>query len=154
MGFDKKWSLEAFKVTLYPLLRANSSGCHCTENRSGSGAQAPLHVDTDVNLAHEYAPNRVNFREPENWKFVCHKFPETREGHLLGGRCASRNVPRRRRKFQLSREVIRLPGASHRRIRNHHRRSGCQFRGLRSSSNRHQSSPARVRSNGDGCLHR
>ena len=69
-GFDKARSLAAFKETLYPLLRANCSGCHSTENKLGSGAQAPLHADVDVNLAHEYALTRVNFRDPENSKFV------------------------------------------------------------------------------------
>jgi hypothetical protein len=63
MGFDKKRSLKAFQATVYPLLRANCSGCHSTENRTGTGAQAPLHADVDVNLAHEYALTRVNFRE-------------------------------------------------------------------------------------------
>ena len=70
MGFDKARSLEAFKTTLYPLLRANCSGCHSTENTSGSGAQAPVHADVNVNLAHEYALTRVNFREPAESKFV------------------------------------------------------------------------------------
>ena len=70
MGFDKKRSLEAFKGTVYPLLRANCAGCHSTQNTAGSGAQAPLHSDVDVNLAHEYALTRVNFREPENSKLV------------------------------------------------------------------------------------
>jgi len=69
-GFDKAKSLAAFKETLYPVLRANCSGCHSTENKLGSGAQAPLHADVDVNLAHEYALTRVNFRDPENSKFV------------------------------------------------------------------------------------
>jgi hypothetical protein len=69
-GFDKAKSLAAFKETLYPLLRANCSGCHSTENKLGSGAQAPLHADVDVNLAHEYALTRVNFRDPENSKLV------------------------------------------------------------------------------------
>ena len=69
-GFDKARSLAAFKETLYPLLRANCSGCHSTENKLASGAQAPLHADVDVNLAHEYALTRVNFRDPENSKFV------------------------------------------------------------------------------------
>ncbi len=69
-GFDKARSLAAFKETLYPLLRANCSGCHSTENKLGSGAQAPLHSDVDVNLAHSYALTRVNFREPENSRFV------------------------------------------------------------------------------------
>ena len=45
MGFDKKRSLEAFKVTLYPLLRAECSTCHSTENRTGTGAQAPILAD-------------------------------------------------------------------------------------------------------------
>ena len=70
MGFDKARSLKAFKETLYPLLRQNCSGCHSTENKNGSGAQAPLHADVDVNLAHEYALTRVNFRDLENSKFV------------------------------------------------------------------------------------
>jgi hypothetical protein len=70
MGFDKARSLEAFQDTLYPLLRDSCEGCHSTENTNGSGAQAPLHADVDVNLAHEYALTRVNFREPENSKLV------------------------------------------------------------------------------------
>lgn len=70
MGFDKARSLKAFQGTLYPLLRANCSGCHSTQNTTGSGAQAPLHADVDVNLAHEYALTRVNFREPDNSKLV------------------------------------------------------------------------------------
>ena len=70
MGFNKERSLKAFKETLHPVLRANCSGCHSTENRSGSGAQAPLHADVDVNLAHEYALTRVNFLKPENSKLA------------------------------------------------------------------------------------
>ncbi|HVQ63773.1 MAG TPA: hypothetical protein VMT78_04505, partial [Terriglobia bacterium] len=70
MGFDKARSLAAFKDTLYPLLRQNCSGCHSTENKTGSGAQAPIHSDVDVNLAHEYALTRVNFRELKESKFV------------------------------------------------------------------------------------
>jgi hypothetical protein len=70
MGFDKARSLKAFQETLYPVLRANCSGCHSTENKTGSGAQAPVHADVDVNLAHEYALTRVNFREPAESKFV------------------------------------------------------------------------------------
>ena len=52
MGFDKKRSLEAFETTVYPVLRADCSGCHSTQNTAGSGAQAPLHSDVDVNVAH------------------------------------------------------------------------------------------------------
>jgi hypothetical protein len=70
MGFDKKRSLEAFKTTVYPLLRANCSGCHSTQNKNGNGAQAPLHSDIDPSLAHEYALTRVNFREPANSRLV------------------------------------------------------------------------------------
>jgi hypothetical protein len=70
MGFDKARSLAAFKETLYPLLRQNCSGCHSTENKLASGAQAPVHSDVDVNLAHEYALTRVNFRELPESKFV------------------------------------------------------------------------------------
>lgn len=71
MNFDKARSLAAFEETLYPHLRSSGcSGCHNTANTSGSGAQAPLHADVDVALAHEYALTRVNFRDPENSKFV------------------------------------------------------------------------------------
>jgi mono/diheme cytochrome c family protein len=70
MGFDKAKSLAAFKETLYPVLRQNCSGCHSTENKTQSGAQAPIHSDIDPNLAHEYALTRVNFRELEESKFV------------------------------------------------------------------------------------
>jgi mono/diheme cytochrome c family protein len=70
MGFDKARSLAAFKETLYPLLRQNCSGCHNTQNKLGSGAQAPVHSDVDPNLAHEYALTRVNFRELRESKFV------------------------------------------------------------------------------------
>src|SRR5580692_7346369 len=38
MGFDKARSLKAFQETLYPVLRANCSGCHSTENTTASGA--------------------------------------------------------------------------------------------------------------------
>jgi hypothetical protein len=70
MGFDKARSLKAFQETLYPVLRANCSGCHSTENTTGSGAQAPVHADVNVNLAHEYALTRVNFRDLVESKFV------------------------------------------------------------------------------------
>jgi hypothetical protein len=70
MGFDKERSLKAFQATVYPLLRANCSGCHSTQNTTGSGAQAPLHSDVDVNVAHEYALTRVNFREPASSRLV------------------------------------------------------------------------------------
>src|SRR6202050_2254069 len=70
MGFDKARSVKPFQETLYPVLRANCSGCHSTENTTGGGAQAPLHADVNVNLAHEYALTRVNFRDPKNSTFV------------------------------------------------------------------------------------
>ena len=70
MGFDMATSLAAFQTTLYPLLRTNCSGCHSTENTLGSGAQAPIHSDKDVKLAHQYALTRVNFRSPADSKFV------------------------------------------------------------------------------------
>jgi len=70
MGFDKDVSQAAFEKTLYPILRKNCSGCHSTANKSGSGAQAPLHADVDVALAHEYALTRTNFRDIPNSKFV------------------------------------------------------------------------------------
>jgi hypothetical protein len=66
LNFDKTRSLEAFKSTLYPLLRTNCSPCHSTDTR----AQAPIHSDVDPALAHEYALTRVNFRKPEDSKFV------------------------------------------------------------------------------------
>ncbi len=65
MKFDKAASLAAFKTTLYPLLTSNCSGCHSTANTSASGAQAPLHADQEVGLAHEYALTKVNLRNPD-----------------------------------------------------------------------------------------
>lgn len=70
MHFDKQRLLEAFKKTVYPLLREHCSGCHSTANTFGSGAQAPLTADPDVNLAHEYALTRVDFRTPADSKLV------------------------------------------------------------------------------------
>jgi hypothetical protein len=70
LGFDKAASLAAFQTTLYPLLRANCVRCHSTDNAAGSGAQAPIHSDGDINLAHEYALTRVNFESPADSKFV------------------------------------------------------------------------------------
>jgi hypothetical protein len=70
MGFDKELSRHAFETTVYPLLQANCSGCHSTLNTRASGAQAPIHSDADVSLAHEYALTRVNFRDPEESKLV------------------------------------------------------------------------------------
>ena len=70
MNFDMNTSLQAFKTTLWPLLRTNCSTCHSTENTLGAGAQAPIHADPDVNLAHQYALTRVNFRSPADSKFV------------------------------------------------------------------------------------
>lgn len=70
MGFDKARSLEAFRGTVYAITSTACAGCHSTANQSGSGAQAPLHADVDVNLAHEYALTRVNFRDPEHSKLV------------------------------------------------------------------------------------
>jgi hypothetical protein len=87
MGFDKKRSLEAFKGTVYPLLRANCSGCHSTQNKAGSGAQAPLHSDVDVNVAHEYALTRVNFREPANSRLVVRMIIDRH--NCFSGSCAA-----------------------------------------------------------------
>jgi hypothetical protein len=70
MNFDMATSLAAFQTTLYPLLRSNCSGCHSTEVTVGAGAQAPIHADSDVSLAHQYALTRVNFRSPADSKFV------------------------------------------------------------------------------------
>lgn len=86
MGFNKARSLEAFEVTLYPLLRANCSACHSSENRTGTGAQAPLHADADVTLAHEYALTRVNFRDPENSRLVVRMGIDRH--NCFGGSCA------------------------------------------------------------------
>lgn len=70
MQFDKERSREAFESTVYPLLQANCGACHSTINTLSSGAQAPLHSDTDPALAHEYALTRVNFHHPEESKLV------------------------------------------------------------------------------------
>jgi hypothetical protein len=70
MGFDKARSLEAFRTTVYAITSSACAACHSTANRTGSGAQAPLHADVDVSLAHEYALTRVNLRDPAKSKLV------------------------------------------------------------------------------------
>ena len=70
MNFDMATSLAAFKTTLYPILQANCSPCHSTANTDGNGAQPPVHSDQNVELAHQYALTRVNFRSPGDSKFV------------------------------------------------------------------------------------
>lgn len=65
-SFDKASSLAAFQRTVYPLLRTNCAACHSTDTR----AQAPIHSDVDVTLAHDYALTRMNFAHPEDSKFV------------------------------------------------------------------------------------
>ncbi len=70
-SFDRQASLAAFKDTLYPLLRSSTCiACHNSAITAAGGAQAPLHTDNDVDLAHEYALTRVNFADPEKSKFV------------------------------------------------------------------------------------
>ncbi len=70
-SFDRQASLAAFRDTLYPLLRSSTCvSCHSSTSTLASGAQAPLHTDGDIELAHEYALTRVNFAEPENSRFV------------------------------------------------------------------------------------
>lgn len=63
---DFEVSKAAFTTHVYPLLQQNCSGCHST----ASGAQAPIHSDQDVDLAHKYALTKVNFRNPETSRFV------------------------------------------------------------------------------------
>lgn len=63
---DKAASLAAFETTVYPILREHCSNCHSSQTH----AQAPIHADGDVELAHEYALTRVNFRKPADSKFV------------------------------------------------------------------------------------
>lgn len=71
-GFDKEKSLPAFEGTLYKFLRSSGcSGCHnSAAAEEYGGHQAPLHSDNNVELAHEYALTRVNFKDPANSKFV------------------------------------------------------------------------------------
>lgn len=88
MGFDKAVSQKAFEETLYPVLRnGGCAGCHSTENKSASGAQAPLHSDVDPQLAHEYALTRVNFREPEESKIAIRLYIDRH--NCFGSSCAA-----------------------------------------------------------------
>lgn len=59
-------SKAAFEADVYPLLVQNCSGCHSTS----TGKQAPIHSDTNLDLAHKYALTKVNFRHPESSRFV------------------------------------------------------------------------------------
>lgn len=65
-GFDVETSRRAFEGTVYPVLRDYCSSCHSTDTL----AQAPIHADSDVGLAHEYALTRVNFKKPIDSKLV------------------------------------------------------------------------------------
>ena len=87
-GFDKSVSLESFKTTLYPHLRSSTCAqCHTTDiSTANGGSQAPLHADSNVELAHEYALTRVNFKDPRESKFVVRM---ELDRHNCGGRCSS-----------------------------------------------------------------
>jgi len=69
MGFDNAASLKAFTDTVCPLLQTDCAARHSARSRS----QAPIHWDSNVELAHEYALTRVNFRKPESSKLVVRK---------------------------------------------------------------------------------
>ncbi|HEY7773677.1 MAG TPA: c-type cytochrome [Marinagarivorans sp.] len=90
VGFDRSVSLAAFEQTLYPHLR--DSGCGSCHNSAVApelgGNQAPMHTDSDVNLAHEYALTRVNFKDPRNSKFVV-RMEIDRHQCPSGASCAS-----------------------------------------------------------------
>ena len=49
---------------------SNCSGRHSTAITTVHGAQAPIHADKDVGLAHEYALARANLRTPEMSRYV------------------------------------------------------------------------------------
>lgn len=72
LGFDMEASKAAFETTLYSFLREN--GCARCHNSAIpeelGGNQAPMHSDNDVDLAHQYALTRVDFKQPELSKFV------------------------------------------------------------------------------------
>lgn len=72
LGFDMEASKAAFETTLYSFLR--ESGCARCHNSAIpeelGGHQAPMHSDNDVDLAHQYALTRVDFKQPELSKFV------------------------------------------------------------------------------------
>ncbi|MET0593418.1 MAG: hypothetical protein ABW133_12005, partial [Polyangiaceae bacterium] len=89
-GFDKAASLASFQTTLYPVLKTNCGMCHSTQNTSASGAQAPIHADVDVNLAHEYALTRVNFESPADSKFVVRMGIDRH--NCIGGDCKAANA--------------------------------------------------------------
>lgn len=66
-NYDRDASIAAFEKTLYKHLRSvGCAGCHSSD----SAGQAPLHSDSDVALAHDYALTRVNFADPENSRMV------------------------------------------------------------------------------------
>lgn len=71
LGFDMDASKAAFETTLYSFLR--ESGCaRCHNSAVGEeygGNQAPMHSDNDLDLAHQYALTRVDFKQPELSKF-------------------------------------------------------------------------------------
>jgi hypothetical protein len=57
--FDREASIAAFEKTVYPLLRANCSTCHSSDNMG----QLPLHADVTLERAHDDALGYVNLRQ-------------------------------------------------------------------------------------------
>lgn len=84
--FDRAASLAAFETTLYPLLRDNCAKCHSSQTEG----QAPIHADGNVELAHEYALTRVNFRKPQDSKFVVRMGIDRH--NCFGGGCSAANT--------------------------------------------------------------
>jgi len=87
-SFDRARSLAAFQSTLYKFLRSSGcSGCHNSAvPEELGGQQAPLHSDNNIELAHEYALTRVNFKDPVNSKF--HVRMKIDRHHCPGTSCA------------------------------------------------------------------
>ena len=89
LGYDMEVSKAAFEETLYAFLR--ESGCAACHNSAlpeeVGGNQAPMHSDNDLDLAHQYALTRVDFKHPELSKVVVRM--STDRHNCPGSNCAT-----------------------------------------------------------------
>lgn len=86
MGFDRAASRAAFEAEVYPLLRQNCQLCHSSLTRG----QVPLHADMDLDVAHDFALTRVNFRSPKDSKLVVRMGIDRH--NCIGGNCKDANA--------------------------------------------------------------
>lgn len=79
-------SINAFRISLHPVLKENCFTCHSTE---GTG-QTPLHAENDATVAHDeiLLANKVDLSQP----IFSRIYTKVKEGHSCWGDCASNSA--------------------------------------------------------------